>query len=75
MINELNNHNCIASSKRIKKQGVFSGEATQVSPKLGNLLSRLFPDTNTPMSHIVFIIYIFVNQEKGIKIRIIYKRN
>lgn len=75
MINELKNHNCIANLKRIKKQGVFSGEATQVSPKLGNLLSRLFPDTNTPIIHILFVIYIFVNQEKGIKIRIIYKRN
>ena len=30
------------------KNGVFGGEATQVSPKLGNLLSRLFPDTSTP---------------------------
>jgi hypothetical protein len=30
------------------KKGVFGGEATQVSPKLGNLLSRLFPDTSTP---------------------------
>jgi hypothetical protein len=27
---------------------VFGGEATQISPKLGNLPSRLFPDTNTP---------------------------
>jgi len=27
---------------------VFGGEATQISPKLGKLLSRLFPDTNTP---------------------------
>ena len=27
---------------------MFGGEATQVSPKLGNLLSRLFPDTSTP---------------------------
>ncbi len=40
------------------------GEATQVSPKLGKSISRLFPDTNTPMQHIVCAIYIFVNQEK-----------
>ena len=73
MINELKNHNCIASLKRIKKQGVCGGEATQVSPKLGKKISRLFPDTNTPMQHIVCAIYIFVNQEKAINLRIIYQ--
>jgi hypothetical protein len=31
---------------------VFGGEATQISPKLGNLLSRLFPDTSTPFIYI-----------------------
>ncbi len=68
MINELKSHNCIASLKRIKKQGVFSGEATQVSPKLGKSISRLFPDTNTPIAYIVFVIYIFVNQEKVVSL-------
>jgi len=31
------------------KRGVFGGEATQISPKLSNIQSRLFPDTNTPL--------------------------
>jgi len=40
---------CIESLFSMELKGVFGGEATQISPKLGKLLSRLFPDTSTPL--------------------------
>ncbi len=49
MLNELIIYKCIENLKG-SEDGVLGGEAAQVSPKLGNLLSRLFPDTtNTPL--------------------------
>ncbi len=38
----------------IVKKGVYGGEATQISPKLGKKLTRLFPDTTTRWSFYLF---------------------
>ena len=48
MIKELIIYKCIENLTLAKNKKGCGGEATQVSPKLGNLLSRLFPDTSTP---------------------------